>query len=133
MIILPLCPGVHLEVLVHGHPIQEYDDIDQGPVPPNTVTKYIEAPSDTEFAIRLKVTDAFLFPPSDLELRTSIDRDIVVRALIKSSDLFSAQGRIFEGRSCRIGYVSDALQKFRFTPLHVCMSNLVTPSNPLST
>jgi hypothetical protein len=130
MVIPPSCPGVNIEVLVHGHPVQEYDDVDRGPVPPNTVTKYIEAPSDTEFAIRLKVTDAFLFPPSDMELGTSIDRDIVVRSLFRSSNLFSAQGCIVEGRACRIGYVSDALQKFRFTPLHVGRSTLDSSSKP---
>ena len=40
-----------------GQPLPEYDDIDEGPILPNTVTNYIEAQSDAEFAVRVRFTD----------------------------------------------------------------------------
>lgn len=66
MVTPPSCPGVIVEILVSGQPLPEYDDIDEGPILPNTVTKYIEAQSDAEFAVRVRFTDDLCYPAGDV-------------------------------------------------------------------
>jgi hypothetical protein len=56
----PSCPGLHVEILVNGQLLQEYDDSDESSVPPNTITKYIEARSDVNFAVRVSFDKGFL-------------------------------------------------------------------------
>ncbi|KAF3052528.1 hypothetical protein E8E11_011636, partial [Didymella keratinophila] len=39
MAILPAFPGLTVEILMNGVPLQEYDDEDEEAGPPNTITK----------------------------------------------------------------------------------------------
>ncbi|KAH7085199.1 hypothetical protein BKA63DRAFT_597882 [Paraphoma chrysanthemicola] len=119
MVFPPSCPGVCVEILVDDQPVQEYDDVEKGPARPNTVTKYIEAQSDKEFAVRLKVTDDFLYPASDLEMRTIIDRSIINERMVRARELYLPQGTTVEGRACRVGITTNAEQKFLFNALDV--------------
>ena len=58
MAILRDQPGLKVEILIDGVPIQEYDDENEEIVP-NVVTKYIEAKSGVNFAIRYTVLPRF--------------------------------------------------------------------------
>ncbi|KAF2004868.1 hypothetical protein P154DRAFT_518926 [Amniculicola lignicola CBS 123094] len=58
MAIIPDQPSLQVEVLVNGTPLQEYDD-DEVEASPTSVTKYIEAKSGAEFAIRWTFTPPF--------------------------------------------------------------------------
>lgn len=51
-------PGLKVEILVDGVPLQEYDDEDEEIVP-TVVTKYIEAKSGVNFTIRYTVLPQF--------------------------------------------------------------------------
>jgi hypothetical protein len=117
MVVPAFCPGVHIEILVNGQPLPEYDDIDAVPSAPNTVTKYIEAQSDTEFAIRLKVTEDFLYPAGDVCMEITIDGEPSNGAVIRAATIFEPTGRTVHGRSVLIGGITDAIQKFRFNEL----------------
>jgi hypothetical protein len=52
MAIFPDVPGLQAEVVVDGEPLAEYDDDDDNNADSGTITKYIEALSNKEFALR---------------------------------------------------------------------------------
>jgi hypothetical protein len=85
------------------------------------VTKYIRAQSDTEFAIRLKVTKNFLFPAGDVRLETTIDGELSNDSIIYAAGLFEPAGRTVYGHSVVVGGVTDAIQMFRFNKLQTGM------------
>jgi len=58
MAILRDQPGLKVEILVDGSPLQEYDDDDEEIVP-TVVTKYIEAKSGVNFTIRYTILPQF--------------------------------------------------------------------------
>ncbi|EAT87834.2 hypothetical protein SNOG_05443 [Parastagonospora nodorum SN15] len=117
MVTPPSCPGLHVEILVNGQPLQEYDDIDESSVPLNTITKYIEARSDVNFAVRARFDEGFLFPAGDIKFETTLDRRYEARCVIKAAKLFQAKGKISEGPTSRIGETTNALYKYRFKAL----------------
>ncbi|KAH5329958.1 hypothetical protein HBI23_165720 [Parastagonospora nodorum] len=125
MVTPPSCPGLHVEILVNGQPLQEYDDIDESSVPLNTITKYIEARSDVNFAVRARFDEGFLFPAGDIKFETTLDRRYEARCVIKAAKLFQAKGKISEGPTSRIGETTNALYKYRFKALDLGM--LVLP------
>ncbi|ORY11101.1 hypothetical protein BCR34DRAFT_588098 [Clohesyomyces aquaticus] len=47
MAVLPVLPGLEVEVVVNGEPVREYDDDDT--MPDNTVSKHVEATSGGKF------------------------------------------------------------------------------------
>ena len=118
MVIPPSCPGLNVEILVDGQALQEYDDIDEGPVAPNTITKYIEAISNAYFAVRVKINRDFPFPASDIGLRITLDEKHTTERSIHADKLFKPYGKIVEGRAIHIGDETDALQKFRFIAIN---------------
>ena len=66
------CPGLKVEVVVHRLPLQEYDDEDDQNAASHVTTKYIEAQSDKDFALRFAF--AYPFPLQyDVEVRIYID------------------------------------------------------------
>jgi hypothetical protein len=117
MVTPPSCPGLNVEVIVDGQSLQEYDEIDEGPVAPNTVTKYIEARSNAYFAVRVRINDDFPFPASDLELKAKIDQQHVSRGLIAAKYLFDPRGNFAEGKKVHLSASNDVLHKFRFIAL----------------
>jgi hypothetical protein len=114
MVVPPSCPALNVEILVDDQPLQEYDDVDEGPAPPNTVTKYIEAPSNAYFAIRVRINHDCPFPACDLEVKTIVDQQHIERNLIWAEEFCHATGMTTKGCSSRIGNATDAIYKFRF-------------------
>jgi hypothetical protein len=113
------CPGVTVEILVDGQPLAEYDDIDAAPASLNTVTEYIEARSDVEFAVRVRFTADFLFPAANMEMRTVIDGVPRERSLLYGNTLSSSSGTTIKGCSVQISPETEAVQNFRFTALDI--------------
>lgn len=54
MVTLDNYPGIKVEVLVDDIPLQEYDD--NGEHAPKTISRYIEAQSGKDFAVKLTCT-----------------------------------------------------------------------------
>jgi hypothetical protein len=52
MAIFPDVPGLQAEIVVDGEPLPEYDDDDDNDADSGTITKYVEALSDKEFALK---------------------------------------------------------------------------------
>ncbi|PZD22694.1 hypothetical protein A1F96_10917 [Pyrenophora tritici-repentis] len=73
MTVIPVYPGLKVEILVNDNALPEYEDIEDTPSPLNLVTKYIEATTGTEFKIRSMINETFPFPPGDLLLSVSFD------------------------------------------------------------
>jgi hypothetical protein len=119
MVALPSCPGLEVNIIVDGQPLEEYDDIDEGSTIPNAVTKYVEAQSEVEFAVRVKVTHDFPFPAGDLEIKATVDQLQPAYGLVHLQQLFHPQGNIVDGINGRIGHKTDAVYKFRFTALDI--------------
>jgi hypothetical protein len=117
MVIPPSCPGVNVEILVDGQPLQEYDEIDECPVAPNTAIKYIEARSEAEFAVKVRIDHDFPFPAGDIEVKTILDQQHTARKILEVRKLFNPVGMLIEGYKARIGYGTDVLYKFRFVAL----------------
>ncbi|KFZ08013.1 hypothetical protein V502_09600 [Pseudogymnoascus sp. VKM F-4520 (FW-2644)] len=62
MAVIDTLPGVDISISINGQSVKEYEDAGEeagGPLGPKTVVKYIEAISDTEFAIKASVLPAF--------------------------------------------------------------------------
>lgn len=122
MVVPPFCPGAIIEVLVDGEPLPEYDDPDPSASEPNTVTKYIEAKSDAEFAIDIKFTDDFRYPASDIEAQVLLDTKSMRRNRILATMLFDTAGQMLEGRPSQITPDTCALQRYRFGALSIGQS-----------
>lgn len=58
MAVHPDYPGLEVEVTVDGKPLEEYVSSDETD-DPKTITRYIEAVSGTEFALKLAFGDKF--------------------------------------------------------------------------
>ncbi|KAF2278092.1 uncharacterized protein EI97DRAFT_441357 [Westerdykella ornata] len=71
MAVLDSYPGLEVEILVNGTPLQEYVDPDEEAVP-DRVLKYIEATSNATFEIRCRFTSAFVWK-HDLSLDVYTD------------------------------------------------------------
>jgi hypothetical protein len=117
MVIPTFCPGVNIEIIVNGQPLVEYEDDDEGPPAPNTVTKYIEAQSEAHFAVRVAVGKAFHFPAGDLQVQITLDGKIVRGRIWNTENLSSLSGKIIDSRSCSLSSMANTVQKFRFIPL----------------
>jgi hypothetical protein len=120
MVVPPTCPGLCVEILVNAQPLKEYDDIEDSPELPNTITKFIEAPSDAEFAVRVTIDkNNFLFPAGDIEINTKLDGESVRRSTYSVRSICSPADTIIDSRPVRLQSGTDAFQKFQFTALQI--------------
>jgi hypothetical protein len=71
MAVLPECPGLRVEVLTQGRPLQEYDD-DEEDLSPKVVTKYVEALSGAKFNVIAAFQPPFA-TQHDVMMRVIID------------------------------------------------------------
>ncbi|EDU47267.1 hypothetical protein PtrM4_088050 [Pyrenophora tritici-repentis] len=92
MTVIPVYPGLKVEILVNDNALPEYEDIEDTPSPLNLVTKYIEATTGTEFKIRSMINETFPFPPGDLLLSVSFDGKPVKGLNIYSEEFYSNTG-----------------------------------------
>lgn len=113
MAVLDILPGVEVAVTVNGLPLKEYTDHDQEE-PTNTVTRYIEAVSGTEFAINFKAAQSTVFKGDCLTAKVFMDGHKVSSTLLKQSRCCK------RGASGRIDYTrisADKCRKFKFSSL----------------
>jgi hypothetical protein len=111
------CPGLKVEVLVEGQTLQEYDaDDDEDPTPKAT-TKYIEAQSDKDFALRTNFSAPF---PSQYGVAAHVRVDGMAETGIayEPRDLYRQQGYIKEG-ICMKKDGTWFQQKYHFTALNI--------------
>jgi hypothetical protein len=128
MVIPPTCPGLCVEILVNAQPLQEYDNIDDNHEPPNTVTKYIEAQSAAEFAVRVTIDkNNFLFPAGDIEINTKLDGESVRLLMCSVRSICSPADMIIDRRPLRLQSGTDGFQKFQFTALQI--GNILSSSS----
>lgn len=92
MAILPLCPGLTVEVLVDGEPLSEYDDVSDTPALPGTVTKCVEAKWGVEFSIRLVFASPFSLD-SDVGFDVYVDGQLVASRVALKQHLYCTEGR----------------------------------------
>lgn len=114
-------PGLRAEILVDGRPLPEYED-DEAEL--NTVTTYIEASSDKEFALRWDF--AHPFPEQyGVEMRVSID-GADYRINIKEADkLYKRGGHTKTG----VGHKKRSQcfrRNYRFTALNIGQAQMLT-------
>ncbi|KAF2086114.1 hypothetical protein K490DRAFT_45117 [Saccharata proteae CBS 121410] len=72
MAIHPDVPGVHVEIIVDGKALKEYDDPDTEETSDST-TKYVEAESGKAFSILLKIKSDYQHSKYDLTRTVSVD------------------------------------------------------------
>jgi hypothetical protein len=116
MAVHPFLPGLTVEIIVNDAPLPEYDDDTDAGDSSTTVTKYVEATSGANFAIKVSFTEEFPFPMGDMRAMISLDGQTVARKVIRESSFF--QNRLFEGRSSQIGGYSK-IQLFYFAELEI--------------
>ncbi|KAI1559325.1 hypothetical protein PtrEW7m1_011928 [Pyrenophora tritici-repentis] len=102
MTVIPVYPGLKVEILVNDNALPEYEDIEDTPSPLNLVTKYIEATTGTEFKIRSMINETFPFPPGDLLLSVSFDGKPVKGLNIYSEEFYSNTGHIYNARTSQV-------------------------------
>jgi len=116
MAVLPFCPGLTVEIFVNGAPLPEYDNDSDTPASPTTVTKYIEATSGANFAIKTIFTQEFPFLKGNIDAQISLDGRVVAGKILREAWFF--EERLFEGRNSQIGEQSK-IQKFCFAELEI--------------
>ncbi|KAE8835145.1 hypothetical protein PTNB85_06478 [Pyrenophora teres f. teres] len=102
MAVIPFYPGFKVEILVNDAPLPEYDDIDDTPSPPNSVTKYIEATTGVEFKIRFIINEAFPFPPGHLIASFYFDGEWRRSLLIRSERFYSEIGHTCDSTIAKV-------------------------------
>ena len=118
MAVLPFCPGLAVEIFVNGAPLPEYDDNSDTSASPTTVTKYVEATSGANFAIKVSFTEGYPFPKGDVEARISLDGRVIHKGMNCEDRFYHT--RLYQGRSIQIGG-HPKIQKFCFAELEIGM------------
>jgi hypothetical protein len=84
-------PGLTVEILVDGKPLEEYENTDEEEQP-KTITRYVECRSGAEFAITTKFRAPFT--PMDTQLRACLD-------VMKVDGKFVKKHGMLEGTHCQ--------------------------------
>ncbi|THY50640.1 hypothetical protein D6C97_06964 [Aureobasidium pullulans] len=113
MAILDSLPGVEITVVVDGEDLHEYQDTDMEDEE-NTVTKYVEAVTDANFAIKIKGSQELEYKGDCLSLDVLVDGLRIERPLIgRERTRKGSYTRLVEGLNVRAGY----MRKLRFNTL----------------
>ena len=97
MAILPAFPGLTVEILVNGVPLQEYDDEDEELESPNTIAEYIEARSGTQFSVRCISSQRLPVPDSTMQIfldGTQVTSTLHRKDEFRFDDPYIKKGRI---------------------------------------
>ena len=117
MAILPASPGLTVEVMVGGQPLQEIADEDV-PTDDRTVIKYIEAQAGTKFAFKVTFDEPFLPVDNDIGSVIIIDGEHVESIRYSLSKLSKSHAGKVSGIYKTTGS-SSVFQQF-------CFGNLIT-------
>ncbi|KAH0153042.1 hypothetical protein KCU67_g9631, partial [Aureobasidium melanogenum] len=113
MAVLDGLPGVEVTVVVDGKDLHEYQDADMED-DEGTITKYIEAVDNANFAIRIKVTKDATFHGNCLSFRVMVEGLTVRRPMVSTTDV-SAGSDVFAVDGVQIG--ARRLRKLKFNTL----------------
>ncbi|KAH7085200.1 hypothetical protein BKA63DRAFT_574293 [Paraphoma chrysanthemicola] len=107
-------PGLRAEIIVDGQPLQEYEDEEGAP---GTITKYIEASTDKEFAMKTTFSPPF---PTEYGVEVEIIVDAALpRALAYAPEDLHASGGHFK---FGVNFRENGKwyhKKYRFTALNI--------------
>ncbi|KAH0159986.1 hypothetical protein KCU67_g6903, partial [Aureobasidium melanogenum] len=113
MAVLDGLPGVEVTVVVDGQDLHEYQDADMED-DEDTVTKYIEAVDNANFAIKIKVSEDVEFKGDCLSFDISVDGVHIDRPLV-SGPISQEVLRVADG--VRVG--SEHIRKLKFNALEI--------------
>ncbi|KAF1358361.1 hypothetical protein EJ07DRAFT_156962 [Lizonia empirigonia] len=118
MAILSTCPGLTVEILINGVPLQEYegDEADEELESPDMVKKYIEAQSGIDFAVSFTPTRPL--PAQIFSVTTYLDGIKVRSTLIRPQDFSIGRRYVETGRKSVIRS-QTVLQKYQFSDLAI--------------
>ena len=117
MAILDSLPGVEITVVVDGEDLHEYQDTDMEDEE-NTVTKYVEAVTDANFAIKFKGSRELEYKGEYLSLEVLVDGLCIDTPLIgRERTRKGSYTYLVEGIDVRAGY----MRKLRFNTLETGM------------
>ncbi|EFQ90528.1 hypothetical protein CFE70_006953 [Pyrenophora teres f. teres 0-1] len=131
MAVIPFYPGFKVEILVNDAPLPEYDDIDDTPSPPNSVTKYIEATTGVEFKIRFIINEAFPFLPGHLIASFYFDGEWRRSLLIRSERFYSEIGHTCDSTIAKVeGKVFKQALSFHELQINALRALQIVPPLP---
>lgn len=113
MAVTDLLPGVVIAVTVGGNDLQEHrdDDLEEET---RTTTRYIEATSGQNFAVRIKVKQGFRFAGDALSFHVHVDGHWMHAPLISAASCtFLPNSRSSEGRL----EANGELRRYQFSTL----------------
>ncbi|KAJ8111165.1 hypothetical protein OPT61_g6169 [Boeremia exigua] len=116
MAVLPSRPGIKMSIVCDGAALQEYDDNDEEPQP-NSVSKYIEAISGAEFAIRGELTPPW--QPSTVLLYYYLDQKQVSGRFLKQVNYRVPSWTALEEGPITVVDGQSFLHKYAFAALRV--------------
>ena len=106
-------PGLKAQIVVDATPLQEYDD-EAGP---NAISKYVEALSGKDFALKFTFTHPFPIQHG-VEIRVSVDGEQSRVLSYEPEELYNPEGHFKRG----VGFQKDGQwyrQNYRFTALNI--------------
>ena len=127
MSVLPAYPGLTVELMVNGQPLQEYDNDDEEAESPNTTAKYIEAQSGTQFSVRY--TSSQLLPEPEFTVRIFLNGTKVEGSVYRNSrykfklnDPYIKKGRVsLDGQQ-------TVVRAFQFSEINIGKFGFAHPS-----
>lgn len=116
MAVITYIPGLKVEIIVNGVPLEEFVDSDEEN-PPNTTTKYVEASSGVPFEVQYSFSPTFN-AKHDIALRVFLDGKYSDGHVIYTSEVSHlAPTRIGSARELVGGSYSK--RRFRFSQLDI--------------
>jgi hypothetical protein len=116
MAILDSLPGVEITVVVNGEDLHEYQDTDMEDEE-NTVTKYVEAVTGANFAIKITMPKGFAFGGDCLSFRVKVDGLFAKSPLIGPGDTSEISTFLVDG----VTVGDENIRKLRFSELEIGM------------
>jgi hypothetical protein len=130
MAVLDAYPGIKVQIVVNGAPLQEYDDDDDESATPNTVTKYVEAVSGAEFQIQHDITQPW--PQHEMLLECIVDQHKVVGAVLNKGNYRGSSYRYVKEGAISYKEGHQFIQRFRFAQLSIGKSLIINTSGQAS-
>ncbi len=111
MVVTDDIPGLEVTVTVNDEALKEYHEtgLDEGE---RMTTRYIEAVSGQQFAIKMRVDDSFLFKGNCISFHVYVDGQRAHAPFIKK--ITRTHGRISEGQNTNHG---TKVKRYRFASL----------------
>jgi hypothetical protein len=116
MAVIDKIPGLKVQVVVRGQPLQEYQDR-FAKIPAKKTEHYVEAQSHAQFEIRYAFKKPF---PVDraVSMIVTIDGKDVDEPLIRPHELLEPKGHTSSGPISHVGSRWE-VQRYQFAPLNI--------------